>query len=73
MTLKERLDAVWNDNRIACPCHVVIWSERRTGCLFYRKGKLLGPRKKRVKGKGWTFLMKDYGLVWVNREREMKE
>jgi len=29
MTLKERLDAVWNMNEIACPMHLCRWAEKQ--------------------------------------------
>jgi hypothetical protein len=58
MTLKERLDAVWNKNEIACPNNLVRWSEKNTGYkrfdefeLYYTKGtrhakKKIGKRRK---------------------------
>jgi hypothetical protein len=35
MTLKERLDAVWNTNEIAYPTHLCKWNEKNVGsCRF---------------------------------------
>jgi len=56
MTLKEKLDAVWNDQRIACPSHLVRWTFKPLGwkftcyfhtfsySLYYTKGKLTFPK-----------------------------
>jgi hypothetical protein len=55
MTLKERLDAVWEEKGIVFPCHLVRWSEKNIGyykfankikLLFYTKGKRLNPKRK---------------------------
>lgn len=74
MTLKERLDAVWNDERIASPCHINIWSETKVGYdrywhdygLCWKHGKLLGPRKGKIR-KGFSFLPKLYQVAWRYR------
>lgn len=70
MTLKERLEAAWNDPEIRSPCHLNIWSEKPEGYtrlahlgLYWRHGKLLGPKKQKV-SKGYSFLPKFYGMVW---------
>lgn len=86
MTLKERLDAVWNDNKIACATHLVAWHQIIIGHkiiigysvwtelgLWYTKGKLLGPKKSNIRGKGFSFLNKYYGLAHTEHIRKLKK
>ena len=70
MTQKQRLDDVWNRSGVAQPNHVARWFLYPSGNLDHTKGKLLGPKRQKIKGKGWTFLNKHYGLVWAFRKRE---
>ena len=70
MTLKERMEAVWRDDKIACPNNLTRWSEKQIGYssfmkfgLWFTKGKLLRPKNKKIKGKGYTWLSKNYGLM----------
>jgi len=56
MTLKEKLEAVWRDHRIACPSHLVRWTLKPLGWkytihhlfseyhLYYSRGKLTFPK-----------------------------
>lgn len=71
MTLKERLDAVWSANEIACPNNLCRWNEKGTGYsrfsefeLFFSKGTLRRPKYKKPKGKGWTWLCRNYGIFY---------
>jgi len=76
LSLKQRLDAVWNDPRVACPSHLVRWREEPFGYiihrelgLYYDKGSPRHPKRKRIKT-GYTWLCKGYGfysrMAWLN-------
>lgn len=69
MSLKKRLEAVWNQREIACPSHLTRWNEKGLGYsrfqfwgLYYNRGLPRKPKGKKPKGKGFTFLCKNYGL-----------
>lgn len=49
MTLKERLEAVWNDTRICSPCHINIWSTAPIGYLRYNDLRLFWKHGKVVR------------------------
>ena len=75
--MKTKLDAVWNDNRIACPNHLVKWNTEKIGNsvfmnygLWFRKGTNRKPKGMKIKGKGWTWLCKNYGLYHRVAERK---
>ena len=58
MTLKQRLDAVWDMNTIACPNNLVRWSEKYISYskfaelnLYYTKGYLYAKKKIRKRQK----------------------
>ncbi len=77
MTLKERLEAVWNKNEIACPSHLCIWSEHNHWFsrfseygLFYKRGKMLGPKKQKTKGKGFSYLHRYYRAALIVRKSD---
>jgi len=75
MTLKEKLDAVWSRQRIACPLHRTVWSLEPPGwsyrifeglwhCdLYFNRGSLVLLKSKR-KSKGYSYLCKNYQLEW---------
>jgi hypothetical protein len=44
-TLKQKLDAAWNINDCAYPCHKAKWSINCLGWLRVVKGTFLGKRK----------------------------
>lgn len=67
------MEQIWLTRGCVRPCHIVRWYEFETGyrfydaemlriLLWYKSGRLLGPRKKKIKGKGWTYICKNYGL-----------
>jgi hypothetical protein len=60
MSMREILEALWNDSAVRCPRHIVWWthttqqgrrSERVTGelaePLYYAKGRLVSLKQKR--------------------------
>jgi hypothetical protein len=69
MTLKERMEKVWQSNRIACPQHVTCWSENGSGWTFEEGGLRYSPGNRRgfprTKNKGHSFLMKGYQHSWL--------
>ena len=77
MTLKERLEAVWNENSIACPCHIVKWNEENEGYtkfdnygLWFKKGKIFTPKRVKIKGKGFSWICRNYGTISRFRARQ---
>lgn len=74
LTLKQQLDAVWNDQPLLFPCHLVQWhkSFNKGGYqlypdLWYKKGRIVQlklPRHSRI-----SPLYKGYGAIsrfWMN-------
>lgn len=73
MTLKQRLDAVWQHERIACANHLVRWNEKQIGystfrdlSLWYTKGTSRKPKQKKI-SKCYSILSKNYQAVWLYR------
>ena len=71
MTLKENLEAIWQDPKCLCPSHRVWWTQASGYWIHgmcYKKGRLVAlkgtPRKK-----GYSYLMKNYRLAWRWKER----
>jgi len=63
------MEAVWKDERIACPNHIALWTTERQWYkrwgdlgLYFKHGKPLGPRKVKLP-KCWTYICKNYGVV----------
>lgn len=69
MTLKEKMESIWNNTGCRCPNHLTRWTldaglgEAETG-LYGEKGTPCGPKRGKIKGKGYSFLPKNYGLYW---------
>lgn len=72
--LKWKMEQVWITRGCVCPSHVANWSEYERGyrfydayksyiLLWYKKGRSLGPKRQKIKGKGFSFLMKSYGIA----------
>lgn len=73
--LKYKMNQVWLTRGCVCPCHVTKWTDFEKGyrfynremtsiLLWYQKGKLLAPKRKKVKGKGFcTWLCRNYGIA----------
>ena len=74
MTLKEKLEQIWNRPGVLHACHFNVWKwadteywwEGKIGpkrqvihCVKGRKHLIVGPK---AKGKGFSFLFKNYGM-----------
>lgn len=77
MLLKHRLEAVWNDNKIACPNHLARWNTIGNGYLvwmnlglWWTKGTVRKPKGRKPKGKGFSFLSRNYGIAIRIREEK---
>lgn len=62
------MEQVWRTPGVACPLHLAHWKDFNPGgrlnqfaSLWFKKGRLLAPKKRRLKGKGFSFLSKMYG------------
>ena len=74
--LKWRMEQVWEQRGCVSPNHLANWStfergyrvydkEKRMVLLWFKHGKrMVSTRGCRPKGKGFSFLMKDYQLYW---------
>ena len=76
MTLKERLDAVWNNYGCLLPNNFITWSENYGGYttvikhgLFYKKGKKFYSKRHRLSGKA-RWLFKNYGAYSQMRSKQ---
>lgn len=80
--LKWRMEQVWQQRGCVSPNHLARWTTYEKGyrvydkehtiiLLWFTRGKLMRPRSKKVKGKGFSFLAKGYG-AWWSYEKEKK-
>jgi len=79
MTLKEKLEAIWNRPGVIHPSHrnwwiwaeSEYWWEQKVGAQNKHVHCLKGARTqfkgKRPKGKGYSFLPKNYSLYYLHR------
>ena len=69
--LKYKMEQVWLIGGCVRPCHIASWSNYERGYRFYnvektsillwfKSSKMLRPRKKKIKGKGFSFLVRNY-------------
>ncbi len=75
MTLKERLDAIWNDKPCLSPCHLNVWhlwfAEKgykeilwNGDCLWRQKGKKIALKVKKYKYTGTpSIIYAGYGAI----------
>lgn len=80
--LKYRMEQAWATRGCVCPSHVASWSTFERGyrfynlemtdiLLWYKKGRILGPKRTKPKGKGFSYLCKFYHLAWEMKKTEV--
>jgi hypothetical protein len=77
--MKWRMEQVWKTRGCVCPNHLASWSTFERGYRFYdkeknlillwfKKGRIMKGRSSKPKGKGFSFLPKNYKAALMIRD-----